>query len=283
MDDFCGGISEGMVYEAIGDVLDPELDESLVKLGFIDRVQVEDRDVTVVFKLPTYWCAPNFAYLMAADLRARVQALPGVRQTRILLLDHCTDEEVSEGVNAGKSFTEAFPEEAEDNLEELRLIFLRKGFLVRQDSLLRQLRRAEIDEEELLALKVTDLVVDEASQGVTVTLPGRVVSITRAAHNARAYLRRALALEVHRGLEGELLFLDEHGRAIEPGGLQAYLRQSRSVRMNIMFNTVFCTDMFQTRYGGGANAGREEGVRLEEGERLEGGVRLEQGKGWRRE
>src|SRR2546421_5535778 len=123
-------ITEALVYEAIADVLDPELDESLVKLGFIDRIQVEGPDVAVSFKLPTYWCAPNFAYLMASDLRSRVQAMPGVRSTRILLLDHCTDEEVSSNVNAGKSFIEAFPDEAEDNLEELRLIFLRKGFLV---------------------------------------------------------------------------------------------------------------------------------------------------------
>jgi len=79
-----------------------------VKLGFIDSVQVNDNDVTISFKLPTYWCAPNFAYLMAADLRNRVKAIPGVRITRILLLDHCTDEEVSANVNADKSFTEAF-------------------------------------------------------------------------------------------------------------------------------------------------------------------------------
>src|SRR5947208_3228602 len=95
---FSATITETMVYEAIADVLDPELDESLVKLGFIDRVQVDDSDGTVAFKLPTYWCAPNFAYLMAADLRTRVQAIPGVRSVRILLLDHCTDEEVSNGL-----------------------------------------------------------------------------------------------------------------------------------------------------------------------------------------
>src|SRR6266699_5625164 len=91
-------ISEEKVYKAIADVLDPELDESLVKLGFIDSVQIDGSDVTVSFKLPTYWCAPNFAYLMASDLRSRVQAMPGVASTRILLLDHCTSDEVSDGV-----------------------------------------------------------------------------------------------------------------------------------------------------------------------------------------
>ncbi|MGH2494934.1 MAG: iron-sulfur cluster assembly protein, partial [Ktedonobacteraceae bacterium] len=55
-------VTEDHIYQAIADVLDPELDESLVKLGFIDRVQVNGADVSITFKLPTYWCAPNFAY-----------------------------------------------------------------------------------------------------------------------------------------------------------------------------------------------------------------------------
>lgn len=251
-------ITETMVYEAIADVLDPELDESLVKLGFIDRVEVDGLDVTVAFKLPTYWCAPNFAYLMAADLRTRVQAIPGVRSIRILLEDHCTEDEVSSSINTGKSFLEAFPNEAEDNLEELRLIFLRKGFLMRQDTLLRQLQKAGVDEATLLSLHVADLTIDETTQRATVTTPLQVVHLERAARTAQAYLRRASALGLQHGPQ-DLLFLDDHGEAIAPGGLHAYLRRSRSVRMNIMFNTVFCTDMFQTRYGSGANGALLEG------------------------
>src|SRR5205085_11223168 len=73
------GITEAAIYAAIADVLDPELDEPLVRLGFIDRIQVDGPDVTITFKLPTYWCAPNFAYLMASDLRKKVRTVPGVR------------------------------------------------------------------------------------------------------------------------------------------------------------------------------------------------------------
>ena len=245
-------ITTAMVYAAIADVLDPELDESLVKLGFIDSVQVDKADVTVSFKLPTYWCAPNFAYLMAADLQARVRAIPGVRTTHILLLDHCADEEISTGVNSGKSFMEAFPEEAEDNLEELRTIFLRKGFLVRQDTLLRSLLKTGIDEATVLGLRVADLIIEEATQRVLITAPEKLIILKRASQTALSYLRRARTLGIPQAPQ-DLLFVDEHGQAIPVGGLQSYLRQSRAVRMNIMFNTVFCTDMFQTRYGPTAN------------------------------
>src|SRR2546421_2902134 len=122
-------ITEALVYEAIADVLDPELDESLVKLGFIDRIQVEGPDVAVTFKLPTYWCAPNFAYLMAADLRRKILTLPAVRTTRVILRDHYAEDEITKGINEGQHFSEAFPDATpeDEDLEELRHIFLRKG------------------------------------------------------------------------------------------------------------------------------------------------------------
>jgi metal-sulfur cluster biosynthetic enzyme len=254
-------VTSAMVFEAIADVLDPELDESLVNLGFIDSVQIDGDSVTVAFKLPTYWCAPNFAYLMAADLRSCVQSIPGVRAVRILLLDHCTSEEVSSGVNAGQSFSEAFPEESEDDLEALRQTFLRKGFLMRQDMLLRRLLKAGLDEETLLSLCVADLAIDEERQYVFVKTPAAIVQIERIAHVAQAYLRRMAALGFSHGPQDQL-FVDDRGRPIAVGELHDYLRHSRSVRMNILFNTVFCSDMFQTRYGSGDKKALPEGDML---------------------
>jgi metal-sulfur cluster biosynthetic enzyme len=49
------------VLSALRDVYDPELDESLVDLQFVDDVRVQDGQVEVVLRLPTFWCAPNFA------------------------------------------------------------------------------------------------------------------------------------------------------------------------------------------------------------------------------
>src|ERR1700737_4782195 len=166
--------TEADIMTAIADVLDPELDEPLVKLGFIDRVQVEGSEVTVIFKLPTYWCSPNFAYLMASDLREKVRAVPGVRTVRVNLLDHCAEDEVTRGINGGLSFSEAFPEETpeDEDLEMLRRTFLRKGFLMRQDTLLRQMLKAGLDEATILTLSTADLIVDEVANIAFVVTPG---------------------------------------------------------------------------------------------------------------
>ncbi|HEY7419713.1 MAG TPA: iron-sulfur cluster assembly protein, partial [Ktedonobacteraceae bacterium] len=172
-------VTKDQVYAAIADVLDPELDESLVKLGFIEHVQVEEQDVTITFKLPTFWCAPNFAYLMAMDLHTRVRALPGVRTARVLLLDHCADDEINTGINSGQSFSEAFPDDASEDadLEHLRQAFLRKGFLMRQDNLLRQMLKAGLSSETIVALRIADMHIDEVANSVTLVTPQGTVQL----------------------------------------------------------------------------------------------------------
>ena len=244
-------ITEERIYQAIADVLDPELDESLVKLGFIDRVEVDGPDVSITFKLPTYWCAPNFAYLMAADLRRQASSVPGVRNARVILIDHCAEDEVSGGVNQGQSFAEAFPGEAtgDEHLEELRRIFLRKGFLMRQDTLLRHMLRLGLDEAAIAALRVADMHVDELANAALVTAGGREYRLERAGRCGSLYQQRRAALGLPHAASDPLI-IDDQGQALQAGQLQQFLRRSRSVRMNIMFNTSMCKGLFRTRYGG---------------------------------
>ena len=80
----CPTLTEQDVLAALQRVSDPELDESIVDLQFVDRVRVDGSQVELVLRLPTFWCAPNFAYLMAYDARAQVLSLPGVRDVRVL-------------------------------------------------------------------------------------------------------------------------------------------------------------------------------------------------------
>lgn len=250
------GITEADIYAAIADVLDPELDEPLVKLGFIDRVQVEGSDVTVIFKLPTYWCSPNFAYLMASDLLEKARAVPGVHTVRINLLDHCAEDEVTRGVNGGLSFSEAFPEEAleDEHLEALRRTFLRKGFLMRQDTLIRQMLKMGIDEATIATLHMADMTIDESANAALVKAPGQTVRLEGAGRSATGYVHRRASLGLPVGPDDPLMINDE-GLPVESTGLREFLRRSRSIRMSIMFNTSMCKGLFRTRY---ENAGASE-------------------------
>jgi metal-sulfur cluster biosynthetic enzyme len=57
------------VIERLAEVLDPELDEPILDLGFVRSFELHSGHASVELRLPTSWCAMNFAYLMAEDVR----------------------------------------------------------------------------------------------------------------------------------------------------------------------------------------------------------------------
>ena len=61
-------IDPSPVLAALDTVRDPELDTSIVELGFVTACSVDDDGTARVrLRLPTFFCAPNFAFLMVAD------------------------------------------------------------------------------------------------------------------------------------------------------------------------------------------------------------------------
>ena len=69
-------VRRGQVWACLESVMDPELDESVTELNFVTRADVDENNcVHIGFRLPTYWCAANFSYLMADDMRRAVSAL----------------------------------------------------------------------------------------------------------------------------------------------------------------------------------------------------------------
>jgi metal-sulfur cluster biosynthetic enzyme len=147
------------VLDALGEVHDPELDEPITSLGFVTSCQVTlDGDVTVVLRLPTPQCAPNFAYLMAADARNVVRRLHGIRHVTVRLEDHYTGEEINAAVGRGEGFTRAFPGETDDDdLHALRQLFQRKALVARQSRLCEALLADGATPEQVIARRVADL------------------------------------------------------------------------------------------------------------------------------
>jgi metal-sulfur cluster biosynthetic enzyme len=127
-------ITQARVLAALATVHDPELDEPITSLGFVGSCVVSDGgDVDVHLRLPTPQCAPNFAFLMAADAREAVLGVSGVGEVGVVLDDHYTAAEINAAVGRGAGFGAAFPGEgASDDLSALRELFRRKALLARQ-------------------------------------------------------------------------------------------------------------------------------------------------------
>src|SRR5437879_6378373 len=71
------------VLRALSTVTDPELDEPITELGFVKNLSVsEDGRVSVDLVTSTFWCSPNFVYMMLEEARDVVSKLPGVKEDR---------------------------------------------------------------------------------------------------------------------------------------------------------------------------------------------------------
>jgi metal-sulfur cluster biosynthetic enzyme len=130
-------VTKDDVLDALGTVFDPELDEPITALRFVASCEVaDDGAVDVRLRLPTPQCAPNFAFLMAADARDAVSRLPEVGEVTVVLEDHYTGEEINTALTRGEGFGDAFPGETEGELDALRALFRRKALVARQGRLL---------------------------------------------------------------------------------------------------------------------------------------------------
>jgi metal-sulfur cluster biosynthetic enzyme len=217
------------VQACLATVMDPELDDSVTELGFVTAVEIGAAgDVQIGFRLPTYWCAANFAFLMADDMRRAVQALPWVTRVQVRLHDHMYADAINDGVAEGAGFQAAFGTAAEGGLDALRQTFLIKAFQRRQEALLEHLINAGHAPAALLALDI------DALQELTVDQDGmRLVD---------RYLER-------RGVvgHGSLAFVDTAERPIVVDNLRAHRRELRSVGVNAEFNGTLCRGLLAVR------------------------------------
>ncbi len=239
------------VLKQLDAVLDPELDESILSLGMVKMVEGNDSHLTVELELPTYWCAANFSYLMAIDARRNLLQVQGVESVTVLLPDHFASKAIEEGVNSAKSFADSFPGEAWANLEQLRDLFLRKGYIGRQEKLLRQLINAGLSYEEISRLRSADVVVD--GESCWVRLDGAETVRVGPALVAKRYFERREGLGLDCSPTGWLM-RDLKNQPIQAERLETYLVQSRTVRVSTEATGTLCSVLLQARQAAKATA-----------------------------
>lgn len=221
-------IDEARITEALSVVRDPELDEPVTDLGFVKEVRIDGGRVAVTLWLPTYFCAPNFAYIMASDAKAAVRAVEGVTDVEIRLIDHHASDEINGGLAAGKDFDDTFPDETAGNgLAELRLRFDRKAFVARQLEVYRGLTENGMTPAEILRLTIADL-PDTAE--------------------VRRYLDRRSRVGLDSS-HGAVFLVDLDGKAITEDTLDRHLVFARTVSVSIEGNASFCRGLLAARYG----------------------------------
>jgi metal-sulfur cluster biosynthetic enzyme len=217
---------QAQALEALAEVYDPELDEPITTLGFVGSCVVSDAgDVDVCLRLPTPQCAPNFAYLMAADARSAVRRLPWTRRVTITLDDHYTAAEINAAVARDAGFDGAFPGESDGDLSALRDLFRRKALLARQGRVCLALLARGCTAEELAALRVGD--VPESRE-------------------ARRCVELRRALGVRHDADAPA-FVAGDGSPVPAGQLHRWLRRAQLVGTSLESNGGLCRSLLEAR------------------------------------
>ncbi|MGY3604504.1 MULTISPECIES: metal-sulfur cluster assembly factor [unclassified Bradyrhizobium] len=224
------------VWERLALVTDPELDESVTELGFVELVNVDDDGgVDIVFRLPTYWCSANFAFLMADDMQRAVSSLSWVSETRLQLRDHMVAEEINRGVSEGKSFGDALRDFASGgSLDEVREKFRRKAFERRQEVMILALREAGHDDQAICQMNLGTY--DEIAFG------------SEQAARQKPRYRELLVEQRLARRPGDQVFVSYEGHPIKRRELASYLQRLRGVRINMEFNSSLCRGLLAARY-----------------------------------
>jgi metal-sulfur cluster biosynthetic enzyme len=218
----------GAVLAALATVRDPELDAPVTTLGFISSCTVSTQgQAQVRLRLPTYFCAPNFAFLMVADAYDAVAAVPGVAAVEVMLDDHFASDAINAGVAARAGFVGSFDGEAVDELDELRATFLRKAVLAGTDLVCRPLVAAGRSPADLAALTLGD--------------------VPSSPELARLRRRRA-DLGLPADDAAPLLIDPATGAPVAPDAVPLHLRRAKLTRTGIDANTSICSGMLRARY-----------------------------------
>jgi len=230
------------LWAALREVRDPELDEPVTDLGFVSECDVDGRgQATIRLRLPTYFCAPNFAYLMAADVYDAAWRVPGVTAVDITLIDHFAADEINAGVNARDGVAATFPGQTmADALDDLRVTFLRKAVMASHERVCRRLLTGGMALDELARTRLGDV---------------------PASPELRRLVDRRRELGLPHTPDAPLL-VDPDGAPVTPDQLPLYLRRAQSTRVSIDINASLCRGLLETRYGTPAQRGTASGVDL---------------------
>ena len=190
-------------------------------------MHASDGEAAVRLRLPTPQCAPNFAYLMAADARAAVLSVPGVTRASIVLEDQYTGDEINTALARGGDFADAFPGETEGSLDALRELFQRKALVARQARVCQALLAEGASPESVGRLRLGDL-------------PPSPDAVRCRALRAELGLRH--------GPDDAALIAGD-GTGLTAAELPTWLRRARLVSLSLESNGGLCRSLLRVRYG----------------------------------
>ena len=235
------------VRDRLDRVTDPELDRSIVALDYVDAIEIDGGRVGVDLTLPTAWCSPAFAWMMAVDARDEVESLPAVEEARITLHEHMHEDEINRGVNERLSFAEAFPD-ADGDVSAVRAELDEKARVARQYDAAEALLEAGLDPETIVDVRLRDLEFPDGVESATVYVRDRSFAVAVPAAPIERYLEKARETDLV-STPADRLFRTPEGEPIDPDSFDLVHRRGRLAQVNMSSQGGICDGLREVREG----------------------------------
>ncbi|WP_339105443.1 iron-sulfur cluster assembly protein [Haloterrigena salinisoli] len=250
------------VRDRLDRVTDPELDRSIVELDYVDGIEIDGGRVGVDLTLPTAWCSPAFAWMMAVDARDEVESLSAVDEVRITLREHMHETEINRGVNEGLSFAESFPD-ADGDVAAVRAELDEKARVARQYDAVEALLEAGLDADSIVDLRLRDVdglepteagdeeVVGESGDSdetVAVYVRDRSFAVSVPADPLERYLEKARETDLVSDPD-DVLFRTPEGEPIEADSFDLVHQRGRLAQVNMSSQGGICDGLREAREG----------------------------------
>lgn len=219
------------VLDELALVHDPEVDQPITDMGFVREVEVQPAGRVVVrLQLPTYFCAPNFTWLMVDDTRRAAERVVGPDRVAVELDDHFEADRIAGSVTRGESFGSAFGAGATEELDELRDRFLRKAFLIRQELLCREVE-----------VELTDTPTAEVLTSLRL---GQVARLDLPAFTSYRTTREELGIDCR---HNRPFLVAADGRPVDPTRLRVHRRSASVMAISFEGNGHLCRSLLAER------------------------------------
>ncbi len=238
-------IDRAAVRKRLDHVTDPELDRSITELEYIDAIGIDGRSVEIAVTLPTAWCSPAFAWMMATDARDAVASHPAIDEARIDLRDHMHAAEINEGVNSGAPFSSAF-EDADGDIEAVRRDLDAKARLARQYRAISTLLDGGLVSEQVVGLAREDIEIGDDRATVRID---DALSICVEAEPIRRYLEKATGTGIVSAPD-DRLFATPEDDPISLSEFETVHRRGRLAATNMGSQGHICENLGEARIGG---------------------------------
>jgi len=240
-------LTRAAVRDRLDRVTDPELDRSIVALEYVDAIEIDGGNVGVDLTLPTAWCSPAFAWMMAVDARDEVESLPAVEEARITLHEHMHETEINRGVNERLSFAESFPD-ADGDIAAVRAELDEKARVARQYDAVEALLEAGLDPETIVELQVRDLEYADGADSVSIYVRDSSFAVTVPDAPIERYLEKARETNLVSAPD-DRLFRTPEGDPIDPDSFELVHRRGRLAQVNMSSQGGICDGLREAREG----------------------------------